>query len=392
MAITSVNYFPLHAPVYQALGLGHSFPREITDIIAEYAKQIAMVDLSDRATLKRLVSKDLQNDREGIRKLHALVTQNNIVEPALSNMGFIFPINDEILEFAMRFLSHGGTAVEQGGGSSRNALIMACSGADKVYANDLEKKEMGRYLSMLTKLPKPMQKKIRFILGNFLEMLKTVPDLRKNVRLVLNRNVYHFLNDKDLAAAVQQLHEILEPGGIAIITANSIYALPEQKDKFAQNPDHTSFASWTVNMADYSTSSEPLRLAVQCEPCKGSQVATNPARFTLSETHGFRWASNQAIPPEAFPMMKTPFPNIEELIDQAQKTYAHSRRGEIFFNQTIMRFFTEENLASIFTKSGFQLLTSFKIGADHHLFVETESDPYGKVGQVGVIVQKPMSQ
>jgi SAM-dependent methyltransferase len=190
---------------------------------------------------------------------------------------------------------------------------------------DLDPKEAERFIELTNQLPRPVQKMLEAIEGNCLDILKIRPELKGKMGLVLCRNVIHFLNDKEQTAFFQQLHQLLEPDGRAIVTVNSKYGYPGSRPVFDANPNSTTFCQTQCFVTDRDVSQLPQSIIFRdMTPCSGDLVSTEyDTKFIYNRDRGKKWTVDR----DTFKQLSEPFePLIQETVQTSKEDFGKNKK------------------------------------------------------------------
>ncbi len=166
------------------------------------------VDLSDRETLKSYLGKNCQTQEhlvsaaKMVKRIYEAAPRYLIDD---GRFGSAFAMNPEVMAYAMELLkkdSHeqtGKVALEIGAASGQNAMLLAYSDAESVYANEINPGEIAQFKTLTRDLPENVNKKLKSLEVSCFDLLKIKPELKNTIDLILCRNVIHFFNLKEQA-------------------------------------------------------------------------------------------------------------------------------------------------------------------------------------------------
>lgn len=301
--------------------------------------------------------------------------------------GAAFTMTPELLYYAM-FLAKNETVLEVAGASGENAALLAFSGANRVYMNDIVPEEISAFKRLVSTLPEQVQSKIEPIRGDCLNLDQLKPELIGSVGLLICHNLLHFFNDKQQEAFFEMMKKVLKPGGMAIFTVNACYSTPTSKEIFESYPEQSAWLFADCLEHNYLISDSPIsvvhRFAMKSQP---SEVSVNFKQYYLwlkDNTTGYKWIEDRsgykALPDEAALKLK-------QVVDKKFKSMQNYRMGSVRMVMSAYHMFNQNNLAALFKKAGFEVQNTFLIDGKGHLAFT--SDPYGKVLKIGIVVKSP---
>jgi SAM-dependent methyltransferase len=346
------------------------------------------INFTDQAILKPLLGKDFQSD---IHLSKAAEIAARIYEADMrgvaktSNYGFVFPMDPEILAYAMQQAKNE-IVLEIAGASGENSILLAFSGAERVYINDIEPLEGQTFQKLKEELPLDVSKKLEFIEGSCFDLLEKKPEISNKVGLILCRNLIRFFNQQQQSDFFQLLKKMLKPGGLAIFTTNAAYSFTEHRKVFEENPNSTSFATAQCFLTDDSKGTLPYdRLYHDISVCPDHLVSatfTNTFLYIRNEKTGYKWE----VKNDAF---NTLDPVARKIIKKAvlerKKEIASIPSGNLKVLKNTLRVYTKKTLPDLLKKHGFAIESTFVVAENGHLV--DNADPFENGKGVGVIVR-----
>ncbi|MEM7175146.1 MAG: class I SAM-dependent methyltransferase [Chlamydiota bacterium] len=356
----------------------------------KYPKLEKFVNLAKIETLRSWIDPKLSYKAKN-QALNVAQTCYETTTRAIKNLryGKRFPISPELVNYAA-FASKGEIVLEIGGADGAQSALLAFSEANKIYMNDLCKEEVELFKQTVKKLPPDIKKKIKSITGSCFDILKMQPNLKGKVGLLLCDNLIHFFNQEKEQQFLQLMKNLLKSGGIAILTANSPYASPENKKEFEQNPDQTSWKSIYCFVQDYTIGYEPVEV-LSHDIVPANNISNDYQQYYPWEknnaTNG-KWVENtsayQALPHSIAHKLK----NITaSKINSMKKESYKISQGSLRILVSELRSFGLNAFVKMFKKAGFKIKHRQVICVNGHLF--TGNDPYAQeANRVGIIIEK----
>jgi SAM-dependent methyltransferase len=296
-----------------------------------------------------------------------------------NRFGKVFAIYPEIFGYAA-LKARGEIVMELGGASGENAILLAFAGARKVYLNDINTDELGKFNTLKKSLPKQIQEKLVSLPGDCLDILAKRKLLDERVGFVLCRNLIHFFNDSQQKSFFSSLRETMKIGGHAIITANHYgfdWPLSE-----VNNKGMTVFRRVRVLFHDYAIKDLPIAILYD-------RVVPHTGKiFPLTFESGYLYKHENNTQtwkhtPNVFEELKLP-ENIKEEIKQeansSWKMISAAQNGSVRILVTHTRAYTKENLSKLVQHYGFAVEATFFVDANGHLTPERQT------AQIGVCV------
>jgi SAM-dependent methyltransferase len=341
------------------------------------------INLANPEVLRLYIDPKLQDQSEVCVKI-AQSTYEAAFRTLASQEGIAFPMEPETLSYAMQ-LARGETVVELAGASGENAILLGFAGAKEIYMNELDPKERGRFEALTKLCPRPLQRKIFSVEGDCLDLLKKKSVLISRVGLVLCRNLIHFFKDEQQSRFFEQLKKMLKPGGRAIISVNSQYALPDMAAAFAAHPNETCFYSIQLLVTDDLKGSGPCAILYrEYSPCPDTKLGGFET-FSLYErglSTGGKWVVNN----DQFQKLDERLrPLIKKAIDENKKLVAPIRSGRIRLLISPQRVYNQEALRALCEKHGFHVELIYDTATNGHLAHGEDTSVLRQ--QVGAIVR-----
>lgn len=296
-----------------------------------------------------------------------------------TNYGMAFTAEPEILAYLMK-ISKDKTVLEIAGASGENSLLLALSGAKKVFMNDIDPSEIATFRSSTSRMPKEIQERLACLEGDAFTQLKAI---KSKVDVILCRNFIHFLRDDQQKELFSLLKEKLVDGGKVVFITNSIYAIPSVPQIVQKNPKCSSFKNIQCLVTDRLISTMPcMILFQQIEHCSSELQGTNyTAEYLYERAYGGKWIADQQIYKSLEPNLAK---KIRIRIKQENDTIKKIKSGSVRLLTSYMRMYSEESLASVLEQHGFTVDQSFIVKRDGHL-LESEKSATEMGQQVGVI-------
>ncbi len=303
--------------------------------------------------------------------------------------GYSFSLYPEILARAMD-LARNKIAVELAGAFGENGMLLAFAGAERVYMNDCNPKQMARFQEIVQTLPLDIQAKLDSDEGDCLELLKRKPALQERVSVILCRNLIQFFSDTQMGTFFSLLKNLLEPGGRAILTVKSIYDVPDQQALFQAHPLVNLFAHVRCVLKEPNQS--PTNLFVDLAPIESPLSTMEPnVAVVYSREIGAEWRSFpkelEKFPPPICKAVQEAFRKHQSVVKTDIKSV---KSGIVQLEEASTRVFSKENLATLVRDHGFIVESLFVTSMQGHL-VE-DADLFTQGSHVGVIIQKPLGK
>jgi hypothetical protein len=301
--------------------------------------------------------------------------------------GYSFSLYPEILARAMD-LARNKIAVELAGAFGENGMLLAFAGAERVYMNDCNPKQMARFQEIVQTLPADIQAKLDNDEGDCLDLLTRKPSLQGRVSVILCRNLIQFFSDTEMDKFFALLTNLLEPGGRAILTVKSIYDVPDQQALFQAHPQVNLFAH--VRCVLKKPNQSLTNLFVDLAPIVSPLSTMEPnVAVVYSREIGANWRSLpeelEKFPPPICKAVQEAFRKHQSAVKTDIKSV---KSGIVQLEEASTRVFSKENLATLVRDHGFIVESTFVTSMDGHL-VE-DADLFTQGSHVGVIIQKPL--
>jgi SAM-dependent methyltransferase len=346
------------------------------------------IDLSNPNVLKPFLAENVQANPQCVAK--AVEIAREIYEAKSrgikdSKYGSTFPMNPEVLAYAMQKAKEE-VVLEIAGAGGENAALLAFAGAKQVIMNDIDPAEMRGFEQLKQSLPSQVASKIESCEGNCLDLLKMKPEIKGKVGLVLCRNLIHFFNAQQQAEFFQLLKEILKPGGQAIVTANTVYFSENSRSVIEANPMDTSFKTTYCFIHDYTLSRGPKISAYnEIAPCLPEEVSNDFQAVYLyvrgAETD-FKWRVDNT----AFNSLPSSLrPKIREAISKYSDEIKNIKLGSVRVVTHTNQTYHSGNFTPLFEKNGFKVEQQFLLSYNGHLLPKG-IDPYGNAQLIGAII------
>jgi predicted O-methyltransferase YrrM len=371
--------------------LGQELSKPTLDLISDYIffnPLDPFVNFSDPEVLCPLLAPECQTDTH-VRVARSFVgpIYENGKRPVAKtgHGGYIYPMNPEVLKHAME-LGRNKIVLELGGADGAHAVFLGYAGAKRVYMNEIDPTEMTAFRNFKQNVHAEVGERLEPIETDCLQLLEKKPELAHQIDLILCRNLIHFFNAEQLTVFFELLKKLLQPGGKAIFTANSIYTLPDE-NIYHTDPDATTFYITYCNAVNMTSPTLPIPIYRKITICpEASFSISRTTRFMLySREPGEKWALRKLGPGQTLK------PKTRSAIDTAVKTHKKQlkkiKAGYVDFIEQRVRMFSQQNLRKLFERNGFLVELTFVAGINGHLVHDTALHEKGE--QVGIIVQKP---
>lgn len=339
-------------------------------LLSAYLNMSRFINLSDPNKFKEYLAPKLMDHLSA-----GLMTARRIYEVNKSSVsqtkyGSAFPMNPELLAYAMR-LAKGETVLEIAGAAGGNSAVLAFSEAERVYVNDILPQEIQELEAYRKNLPPEVAKKLESIQGDCFNLLKLKPELANKVGLVLCRNLFHFFTDKQQTEFFALLKQILKPGGRAIFTVNSVYSPDRACEKHG---DATSFATTEFIIYQGTKGFKCFRRDVS--PCSGDKVSTDyDVHVLYQKKKGEPWKQNEAG------LYKLDKEVREQICAEFSTNYENDPmcnmiipEGSVRALLNWKRMYSPKTIKEDFTRSGFQVEATVVLADNSHLV--HADDPY----------------
>ncbi|MBS0620185.1 MAG: class I SAM-dependent methyltransferase [Verrucomicrobia bacterium] len=299
-------------------------------------------------------------------------------------------MHPEVMAFAMQFVK-GKVAVEIGGASGENAILLAFAGAEKVYMNDREPLEIDQFQKLQRSLPADVRDKLIAVEGSCFELLSKHAQLSNQVDLVLCRNVIHFFNPQEQADFFDLLKTILKPGGKAIFTVNSKYGEPNRsfKETLEENPSATSFQTTRCAIYDLERGQgfPTHTIYQQLLPCSEEVMSSHFTSLRLYERGpetSYKWKVFQ----ENFQQIDASIqPEIKKAIQSSKNEMQSIRDCIVKCLINYYRIYSTENLQALCESHGLLVDSTFVIDGSGHVVDEANVSEQGLFA--GAIITRP---
>lgn len=346
------------------------------------------VDFTNSETLKKYIDPAFQSPKDLSIAKQIVSTIYESFPRGIGNAskyGFAFSMHPEVLAYAMQCAPNK-IVVEIAGARGENAILLAFAGAQKVYMNDIEPTEISFFRETVNSLPSNVKSKLESIEGSWLDLLGLKPELTGEVGIIVCRNLIHFFNDKEMSDFFKILKKLLKPGGIAIFTANSPYKDSQLKELFEQTVNTTSFEHTQCLVYDENDALIPQQVLLShYSPCKEGCVSFSYQARDLyvrnKETH-HKWQACTGNFKQLSPHLQIP---IKKIIKENETTIKHIQKGRVRVLTNTYRMFSTATLKNLFVNEGFEVVESFNLTMEGHLFLG--DDPYQGALSTGIIVK-----
>jgi hypothetical protein len=340
-----------------------------------------MINLTDRATLARYIDPALSKHVESAITIAKYVYESQArVIPA--GKGFLFPMNPEVLAYAMGTMPAGGVGLEFGSSSGEVGTLMAFSRAREMYLNDSDQVGMGAWASLPGR--KEVAGKCCYIFDSCFNSLAHAPNLKHGVDLVLSFNLIHMFTLEERSRFLNLLKEVMKTGSQAIITANGAFA-PNIAEVIGEFSDETETDVYQVFLVDQKGKQQGA-IYQKFVPV-GKNRDSKPALYTLYEKkEGEGWKTCPDVAQKIGPNLRT---RIKEAMEKSSKRINEVESGTITLERGRGRFFNLHSIRSLFEGNGFEVVTTFLVGEKGHLSFALNPYKSGYIQSVGIIVRLP---
>lgn len=330
-------------------------------LLSIYLNMRRFIDLTVPEIMAGYAAKELCQQAAQVAK----IIYESGYRPSKNNFGLCFALNPEIIAYAMQ-LAKNETVLEIAGARGECSALLAVSGAEHVYMNEIGKKEIEAFKKLRQTLPEPIKKKLTPILGDCLELLTLKPELSKKVGLVLCRNLIHFFNDKQQEQFFNTLKAVLKPGGRAIFTVNTIYSDSAFRKAWEAAPEATAFLNTQGLIYDFSQAGTPVaRFYQDATACSGDKVSTDFVDHQLYERKaGEKWLYDKELFKSLDATLQT---KVQQAFAPHQESLKQIPKGCVNLLTTCHRLYSPYTLCKLFTKNGFQVEYTFTTSANGHL-------------------------
>lgn len=189
--------------------------------------------------------------------------------------GVSFAMEHEAIACLMQFVKDE-TFLELAAASGELTILAALAGAKTAYMNEFQSLEIERFNKYKKELPESYQEKLIALPGSCFDLEKK-GEFKNKIGVLLCRNFIHFLtSEKELTQFFYLVKYLLKPGGIAILTADSSYNIPDYA--FRGDPAATAFhvidncitvhsnLRHSVSGNEYITDKEYIGTNIRCYP------------------------------------------------------------------------------------------------------------------------------
>ncbi len=343
------------------------------------------VNLSDPVVLRPYLKENI-SDRV-VTFATNLIKTSSIRPIDNRDYGMAFPINHEVLAYTMPKVKDE-VVVEIAGAGGENSILLACAGAKKVYMNDILPSEVQKFNALRGTLPLEVQDRLVPAPGDCFDLLKNKPELKNQVGLVVCRNLIHFFTDEQQAKLIREVKEMLKPGGQAIFTANSTYALFGGGGGriVAEDPNVNSF-NVTQCVISHPTVGNGISLIYRTiVPSPEHLMAISCEEKYLYRRIAGKWTVDN----EAFNKIEA---EMRGPIKDAIKTNPAMKNKTSTAVRVVTcpaRAYNTDTVQTPFKDAQFKIEHTYTVGPDGHL-VRVE-DRFTRGVHVGVIIKAPLNQ
>jgi SAM-dependent methyltransferase len=308
-------------------------------------------------------------------------------------------MNPEVMAYAMELLKKdcheqtGKIALEIGAASGENSIILAFSDVEKVYANEINSKEIQQFGTLKSDLPQGVKKKLESIEGSCFDLLKINPELKNTIDLILCRNVIHFFTLKEHVEFFKLIHSLLKPGGRGIFTVNSTYAYLEHnsaKKCFKKNPDQACFRDLSCFIYDNRVSNMPSKCIYnQISPWPQEAFSLDVVKnfiFRRSKETNFKWKVYNENLAQLDSAVQS---KIISAYKKHKKKIQVIKHGSVQISITNTNIYNEQTLTRLFRNRGLEIESLFHVNRLGHLVDQREAPMKGY--QIGIVCKKPVS-
>ena len=343
------------------------------------------VNLSDPTVLRTYLK---ENTSDSVVAFAVNLIRASSIRPIDNrDYGMAFPMNHEVLAYAMPKVKDE-VVVELAGAGGENSILLACAGAKKVYMNDILPSEVQKFNTLRSSLPIDLRDRLIPSPGDCFDLLKSKPELKGQVGLVVCRNLIHFLRDEQQTKLIRDVKEMLKPGGRAIFTANSTYALLGGGGGVIvrEDPSITSFKV-TQCVIDHPTVGDGISLIYRAiRPCPEQLMAISSEQRYLYRRVAGKWTVDNVAFNEISPTIKG---EIKEAIERERNSKMKSKASNNVRVVTCpARAYNTDTMQIPFKDSQFKIEHSYTVGPDGHI-VRVE-DRFARGAHVGVVVRAPL--
>ena len=377
--------------------VGSYFPDEEIALLSLYLNMPEAVRLVDPQILKGYLAPEFRKSAEhlsSVARIARVIYESKLRPISQNKYGATFPMNPEILAYAMQ-LAKNETVLEIAGAAGENSAILAFSEAERVYVNEICQKEIADFEAIRQSLPPDVRQKLESLPGDCFDLLKVKPELAKKVGLLLCRNLIHFFNNEQQAKFFALIKSILKPGARAIFTVNSIYFDSANKKIYETFPDACSLSSVNGLITDYRRGTMPIaRFFYETSPCTDDQVSNDfVSRYIYTRDQGSKWKVDNV---EFSKLSQELKPKIQEAIKPYKDVIQEIPHGNVKVLMNAVRAYNTKTVTELFKKHGFEVECTFVTSYDGHLVHEedlfglSERGPHSETPQlVGVVVRYP---
>ncbi len=351
------------------------------------------INLTDPRVFKSYLSKECQTEEHAVFFQYVAKMGYEVsVRRCIGNdFIYVYPLYSEVLAYAMELLKkntgHEKIALEIAGANGQNANLLGYTDASRVINIDTNLKEIqiGNVINCVA--PENVNKKLEWISADCFNLLKSKPELKHKIDVILCRNLLHYFNKEKMRDFFKLIGDALRQGGRAILSVNSIYQFKEGRKFFEENPDEPHmmltqcYATDSVNKKNsISLFSELTRII---DPRLDEMDASIfKVLYEKSEATNHKWKVFRGLY-QSFPSALRE--KIKAAVDKHMPELRKIKSGKVTVVETCPYFYSEHALARVCKAHGFEVEATCIVGENGHVI---QGDPFEEGSEVVVVCKK----
>lgn len=351
------------------------------------------LNLIDKEEIKKYISIDFHSDKQ-IEKAIVLAKQTyegSVREAKSPQYGLVFPMYPELLGYIMQ-RGNKGSVLEIAGADGLNSLLLAFSGINKVYYNDIDEKEVALCKTAIQNfLPQEVASKVEILPGDCFKVLKE--PLKNKIDVILCRNLLHFFKASQVKEFFSLTKMLLKSGGEAIFTVNCADSYKDISEILQKNPRAHTFTSIECMVREYKTDGSFGKcITIYQKFIEGKEDDSDFLYHTLlkkTEWTGNTWKTNQKdcelLEQKTGETAHAILANISNHFNEIKQM----KSADVIVMYNKVSIYTQETLSILLQDHGFEILSIFKVSEIGHIVLNehfaNEKSTSGM--QVGAIVR-----
>lgn len=288
--------------------------------------------------------------------------ERSIVDSQNRNLyGSAFPINPEVLA-ALMDSSQGTSVLELAAAGGENAILLGLAGAQEVYINELEPKELRLCQERLDALPASMSGTFTLVPGDCLEVFES-DDYTNKFDVIYVRHLVDFFFGEKRQHFIDMVYRLLKPGGRLIVSTSSPYSFRKMAPsgffkEIKRNPDAYVFAMKHFRLDNRALFLRSMKVIK-------NPVNVDPLRFYAHLIVEFCF--QKITISEKCPLFGLSQKDIDGLISIVLNSYdVRSSHLRLYLCQRNIIAYTRRTLNQAFSGAGFEMLYAVSTDASGH--------------------------